>query len=172
MSVCQGLGTATLRLQGRMRIHSRGSPMGGASKPPGEPFKIQIARSLPQSLWFSRFRVGLTICISKLIQMVLGPYLENHSVQLRQTLCDPMDCSMPGFPALHQHLEPAQTHVHLVGDAIQPSYPLSFPSPPAFNLSQNHGLFQWVSSLQQVAKILECQLQHQSLQWIFRTDFL
>ena len=58
------------------------------------------------------------------------------------TLCDPMDCSMPGFPVHHQLLEPTQTHVHCVGDAIQPSHPLSSPSPPAFNLSQHHGLFQ------------------------------
>ena len=65
-----------------------------------------------------------------------------------------------------------QTHVHWVGDAIQPSHPLSSRSPPAFNLSQHQGLYKWVSSLHQVAKILELQLQHQSFQWIFRTDFL
>ena len=84
--------------------------------------------------------------------------------------CDPMDCSMPSFPVLHQLLELAQTHVHQVSDANQPSHPLSSPSPPAFNLSQYHGLFQWVSYSHQVAKLLE--LQHQSFQWIFRTDFL
>ena len=66
----------------------------------------------------------------------------------------------------------AQTHVHWVSDAIQPSHPLSSPSPPAFNLSQHQGLFQWVSSLHQVAKLLELQLWHQSFQCIFRTDFL
>ena len=60
------------------------------------------------------------------------------------TLWDPMDCSTPGFPVLHQLPELAQTHVHLVHDAIQPSYPLSSPSPPAFNHFQNQGLFQWV----------------------------
>ena len=65
-----------------------------------------------------------------------------------------------------------QTHVHWVGDAIQPSHPLSTPSPPVLNLSQYQGLFKWVSSLYQVAKVLEFQLQHQSFQWIFRTDFL
>ena len=65
-----------------------------------------------------------------------------------------------------------QTHVHGVSDAIQPPHPLWSPSPPAFNLSQYQGLFQWVSSLHQVAKVLEFQLQHQSFQWIFRTDFL
>ena len=74
-----------------------------------------------------------------------------------------MDCSAPGFPVRHQHLEPAQTHVHQVGDAIQPSHPLSSPSPPAFNLSQHQGVFQGVSSLHQMVKALEFQLQHQSL---------
>ena len=96
------------------------------------------------------------------------------SVQLLRsvpTLWEPMDCSMLGFPVRHQLSEPTQTHVHRVGDAIQPSHPLSSPS-LIFNLSQHQGLFKWVSSLHQVAKILEFQLQHQSLQWIFRTDFL
>ena len=88
--------------------------------------------------------------------------------QLCPTLCNPMDCSMPGFPVHHQLPEPTQTHVHRVSDAIQPSHPLSSPSPPAFNLSQHQGLFKWVSSSHQVAKVLEFQLQHQSFQWIFR----
>ena len=80
------------------------------------------------------------------------------------TLCNPIDCSTPGFPALHQLLELAQTHVHRVGDAIQPSHPLLSPSPPAFNLSQHQGLFQWVGSSHEVARVLELQLQHQSFQ--------
>ena len=84
----------------------------------------------------------------------------------------PMDCSMPGFPVHNQLPELTHTHVHWVGDAIQPFHPLSSPSPPAFNLSQHQGLFQWVSSSCQVAKGLEFQLQHQSFPWIFRTDFL
>ena len=88
------------------------------------------------------------------------------------TLCDPMACSTPGFPVHHQLSELTQTHVHRIGDAIQPSHPLSSPSPPNFNLSQHQGLFKWVSSSHQVAKVLEFQLQHQSFQWIFRTDFL
>ena len=87
------------------------------------------------------------------------------------TLCDPMDCSMPSLPVHHQLLELTQTHVHWVDDAIQPSHPLSSPSPFAFNLSQHRGLFQWVSSSHQVAKVLEFQLQHRSFQWMFRTDF-
>ena len=86
--------------------------------------------------------------------------------------CDPMDCSTPGFPVHHQLPEFTQTHVYWVGDGIQPSHPLSSPSLPTFNLSQHQGLFQWVSSLHQVAKVLEFQLQYQSFQWIFRTDFL
>ena len=88
------------------------------------------------------------------------------------TLCNPMDCSTPDFPVHHQLLELTQTYVHWVNDAIQPSHPLSSPSPPAFSLSQHQGLFKWVSSLHQVAKVLESQLQHQSFQWIFRTGFL
>ena len=87
-----------------------------------------------------------------------------------------MDCSTPGFPVHYQLLELAQTHVHWVSNAIQPFHSLLSPSPPAVNLSQHQGLFQWVSSLDQVAKILEFQLQHQSCQWIsglisFRIDW-
>ena len=78
------------------------------------------------------------------------------------TLCDPRDCSTPGFPVHHQLLELAQTHVYWVDDVIQPSHPLSSPSPPVFSLSQHQGLFQWVSSSHQVAKGLKCQLPHQS----------
>ena len=71
-----------------------------------------------------------------------------HSVaQSCPTLCNPMNCSMPGFPVLHYLYELAQTHVHRVGDVIQPSHPLSPPSAPAFNLSQHQGLFQWVCKL-------------------------
>ena len=92
--------------------------------------------------------------------------------QLCLTLWDSMDCSMPGFPVYHQLLELTQTYVHWVGDAIQLSHPLLSPSPPAFNLSQHQGLFQWVSSSHQVAKVLEFQLQHQSFQWTPRTDLL
>ena len=96
------------------------------------------------------------------------------SVQLLShvCLCDPMDCSTPGFPAQHQVLELGQTHIHRVGDAFQSSHPLSSPSSPTFNLSQHQGLFKWVSSSHQVAKQLEFQLQHQSFQWIFRTAIL
>ena len=77
------------------------------------------------------------------------------SVQLCVTLCNPMVCSTPGLPVHYQLLEFAQTHIHWAGDAIQPYHPLSYPSPPAFNLSQHQGLFQGVSSSHQVAKVLE-----------------
>ena len=92
--------------------------------------------------------------------------------QLWLTLCDPMYCSTPGLPVHHQLSEFTQTHVHPVGDAIQPSHPLLSLSPPDFNLSQHQGLFQRAASLHQVARVLEFQLQHQSFQWIFSTDFL
>ena len=88
------------------------------------------------------------------------------------TLCNPMDCSMPGLPVHHQLPEFTQTHVHRVGDAIQPSHSMSSPSPLTFNLSQHQGLFKWVSSLYQVPKVLEFQLQHQPFQWTPRTDLL
>ena len=87
-----------------------------------------------------------------------------------QTLCNPMDYSMPGLSVHHQLLELAQTHFHVVGDAIQLSHPLL--SPPTFNLSQHQGLFQSLSSSHQVAKVLVFQLQHQSFQQVFRIDCL
>ena len=105
-------------------------------------------------------------------------FQKNISVQLSSvaqscpTLCDPMNRSMPGLPVHHQLPEITQTHVHWVSDAIQPSYPLPSPSPPALNPSQHKKLFKWVSSLHQVAKVLEFQLQHQSFQWTARTDLL
>ena len=88
------------------------------------------------------------------------------------TLCHPMNRSTPGLPVHHQLPESTQTHVHRVDDAIQPPNPLSSPSPPALNLSQHQGLFKWVSSSHQAAKVLEFQLQHQPFQWTPRTDLL
>ena len=99
----------------------------------------------------------------------MGKKLPSYSVQFSSVvqscliLCDPVDCSMPGLPVYHQLLEFTQTQAHSVGDAIQPSH-LSSPSPPAFSLSQHQGLFQRVSSSHQVAKVLEFQLQYQSVQ--------
>ena len=95
-----------------------------------------------------------------------------QSTQLCPTLCNSMDCSIPGLPIHCQPLEFTQAHVCWVGDAIQPPHSLSSPSPSIFNLSQHQGLFKWVSSSHQVAKVLEFQLQHQSFQWIFKTDCL
>ena len=97
-----------------------------------------------------------------------------HSVQFS---CSVMSDSLrphglQHVPVHHQLQEFVQTHGHWVGDAIQPSHPLSSPSPPAFSLSQHEGLFQWISFSYQVAKVLEFQLQHQSFRWIFRVDFL
>ena len=84
------------------------------------------------------------------------------------TLCNPMDCNIPGFPVLYHLPEVTQTHAHWFGVTIQPSHPLSPLSPPTFNLSQHQGLFQWVGILYQMAKILELHLQYQSFQWVFR----
>ena len=88
------------------------------------------------------------------------------------TLCNPMNCSTPGLPVHHQLLEFTQTHVHRVSDAIQPSHPLSSPSPPAPNPSQHQSLFKLVNSSHEVAKVLEFQLQHQSFQRNPRADLL
>ena len=88
------------------------------------------------------------------------------------TLCDPMNCSTPGLPVHHKLPEFTQTHAHRVDDVVQPSHPLSSPSPPAPSPSQHQGLFQWLNSSHEVAKVLEFQLQHQSFQWTPRTDLL
>ena len=87
------------------------------------------------------------------------------------TLWDPMNRSTPGLPVHHELLELTQTHAHWVGDSIQPSHPLSFPS-PATNPSQHQGHFQWVNPSHEVAKVLEFQPQHQSFQWTPRTGLL
>ena len=92
--------------------------------------------------------------------------------QFCPTLCDPMNRSTAGLPVHHKFPESTQTHVDSVGDAIQPSHPLSSPSPPTLDLSQHPGLFKWVSSSHQVAEVLEFQLQHQSFQWTSMTDLL
>ena len=93
-------------------------------------------------------------------------------VQSCPTLCDPMNRSTPGLPVHHQLPESTQTHVHQVSNAIQPSHPLLPPSPPAPNPSQNQGLYQWVNSSHEVAKVLGFQPQHHCFQWIPRTGLL
>ena len=100
---------------------------------------------------------------------------EHQSFQLSRSVMSSslqLHHSMPGLPVHRQLLESTQTQVHWVREAIQPSHPLLSPSPSAFNLSQNQGLFKWVSSSHQVAKVLEFQLQHQSFQWTPRTGLL
>ena len=95
-----------------------------------------------------------------------------HSLSCVRLFATPWTSAHQAFLSITKSESPNQTHIHWVGDAIQPSYSLLSPSPPAFNLSQQQGLFKWVNSWHQVAKVLEFQLQHQSCQWIFRTDFL
>ena len=134
-------------------------------------FHVELVEDLATSEWH------IFLPSSKLVMGKCPPKEENTMLLLLLLLLSSgsvvsdsaMDCSMPGLTVLHHFPELAQTHVHWVGDAIQP---LSPPSSPAFNLSQHQGLFQQVSSLHQVAKVLEFQLQHQSFQWIFRVDFL
>ena len=88
----------------------------------------------------------------------MGLLVQFSSVQSCPTLCNPMNCSMPGLRVHHQLLEFTHTHVHRVGDTIQSPHPLSSPSPPAPNPSQHQSLFQWVNSSHEVAKVLEFQL--------------
>ena len=116
-------------------------------------------------------KAGLKLNIQKkLWSWHLVPLVKFRSLtQSCPTLCDSINYSTPSLPVHHQLLELTQIHVHRVGDDIQPSHTLPSPS-PAFNLSQHQGLFQWVSSSQQVAKGLEFQLQHHSLQRNPRAD--
>ena len=107
-------------------------------------------------------RLGINQIISIKHLAKFMDYQFSSVAQSCPTLHDPMNRSTPGLPVHHQLPEFTQTHVHWVGDAIQSSHPLSSPSPPTFHLSQHQGLFQWVSSLHQVVKVLEFQLQHQS----------
>ena len=135
--------------------------------------RLSLVFSGPCSFILSAILVHLT---GNLINLHLNSLLISKDLlfssvaQSCLTLCDFMDCSMPGLPAHHQLPELAQTHVHRVGDAIQPSHPLLSPSPPALNLSQIQGLFKWVSSSHQVAKVLEFQLQDPFFQQIFRIE--
>jgi len=136
------------------------------SGPPCGPLENEVSH-----IWLLKIKL---IKINKKFSFssVQWPHVTQFSsvTQSCPTLWDPMNRSMPGLPVHHQLPESTQTHVHRVSDAIQPSHPLLSPSPPALNLSQYQGLFKWVSSSHQVAKILEFQLQHQSFQW--RTDLL
>ena len=127
-------------------------------------------------LSFTDHKIGYILVHGRIwenLLMTISEYCWGYHCSIAQscpTLCDPMDCSTPGFLVLHYLPEFAQIHVHWVGEAIQPFHPLSSASPPALNFSQHHRLFQWVDSLHYLAKVLELQLQ--SFQWIFRVDFL
>ena len=118
---------------------------------------------LPFLLWYP-YICSLCLCLYFCFvnKIVYTNFFRFHiyvfSSVTQSTLCYPMDCSTPGLPVHHQLLESTQTHVHWVGDAIQPSHPLPSPSPLAFNLAQHQGLFKWVSSSHQVTKVLEFQL--------------
>ena len=119
--------------------------------------------------WWKYSQISVMLCnFVKIIKSVQFSSVAQSCL----TLCNPRYRSTPGLPVHHQLPESTQTHVHWVGDANQPSHPLSSPSPLDFNLSQHQGLSQWVGSLHQVAKVLEFQLQHQSFQWTPRTDLL
>ena len=130
------------------------------------PFPVKYLYSFPSySLLCFKLCFLFSSTISQVTCLITSSLLSSNPIQFssvqllsHEQLCDPMDYSMPGCPVHHQLPEPTQTHVHQVSDAIQPSHPLSSPFPPAFNLSQHQGLFKWVSSSHQVAKILEFQL--------------
>ena len=110
--------------------------------------------------------------ISHLPNQIISSVQFSSVAQSCPTLCDPMNCSTPGLPAYHHLLEFIQTHIHRVGDAIQPSHPLSSPFPPASNPSQHQSLSQGVNSSHEVAKVLEFQPYHHSFQRIPRADLL
>ena len=153
--------------------------------------RVNALRSCYIFLLFYIFAAGAVFACFVPKLCFIPPMKWSEVAQLCPTLCDPMDCSLPGssihgifqarvlewvaiaFSYVHQQLpELTQTHAHWIGDAIQPSHPLSSPSPPTFSLSQCQGLFQWVSFSHQVAKVLEFQLQPQSFQWTPRTGLL
>ena len=140
---------------------------------PHSPLALTLSQKQKQALhhewpkyWSFSFSISPSNEYSRLISFQFS-----SATQLCLTFCNPMDCSTPGFRVHHQLPELAQTHVHRVGYAIKPSHPPSSIS-PTFNLSHHQGLFQWVSSSHQVAKVLEFQIQHQSFQWTLRSDFL
>ena len=124
--------------------------------------KVKVAQSCPtlcdpmDSMEFSRpeYWRGSPSLLQEIFQ-TRGSNPVQFSCSVMFDFCDPIDCSTPGLAVHHQSPEPTQTHVHHVSDAIQPSHPLSFSSPCAFNLSQHQGLSRWVGSLHQVAKVLE-----------------
>ena len=113
--------------------------------------RLYLSSPDPCNIWIFQYIhiSNLTLDIERLSLTFVS---FSRIAQLCLTLCNPVDCSTPGFPVHHQLPELTQTHVHWVGDAIQSSHPLSSPSPPVFNLSQHQDLFLWVTSLHQVAR--------------------
>ena len=135
--------------------------------------KLTISLNFSMATTFRIFLISFpNVNIYTVINILLLQVQFNSVAHSCPTLCDPMNWSTPDLPVHHQLLEFIQTHVHRVGDAIQPSHPLSSPSPPAPNPSQHQSLFQGVNSWHEVAKILEFQLQHQSFQRTPRTALL
>ena len=120
----------------------------------------ELLRNIVQRAWIKivRARMGIPQVDSIAHVFTSKFYSVQFSHSVMADTSQPMDCSMSGLRVHHQFLEFTQTHVHWVGDAIQQFHPLSSPSPPTFNLSQHQGLFKWVSSSHQVAKVLEFQL--------------
>ena len=142
-------------------------------------FFFNIKRSFQGlSYYFSHRHCGYIKFLQNAYEMCLYSQLSTSIVQFSLVtqscpiLCDPMNCSMPSLSVHHQLPGSTQTRAHWVYDAIQPSHPLSSPSPPARNPSQHQGPFQWVNSSHELAKVLEFQVQHQSFQWIPKTDLL
>ena len=137
-------------------------------------FQWNVLKTNPYfSAWYHASYLSLNSTIKEIHQHPLSSVQSLSHVWL----CDLMNRSTPGLPVHHQLPESNQTHIHWIGDAIQPSHRLLFPSPPSLNPSQHQSLFKWASSLHQVAKVLEFQLQHQSFQWtpmtdLFRMDWL
>ena len=153
-----------------------------APLPLSPPYSICLFLSDFILVWYSfRFihvaaTVSFIIFCGWVIHIYIYIYIYIHCcccsvAQSCPALCNPMDCSTPGLPVSHHLLKFAQAPVHCSGDAIQPSHPLIPSSPCALNLSQHQRLFQWVSCLHQMTKILDLQLQHQSFQCVFRVDF-
>ena len=143
--------------------------------------KVQVTQSCPTLCDPMDYTVH-GILQARILEWVAFPFSRSSKLRDRTqfssvaqscpTLCDPMNCSMPSLPVHYQLPESTQTHVHRVGDAIQPSHPLSSPSPPALNLSQYQGLFKRVNTLHQVAKVLGVSALPSVLPMNTRTDLL
>ena len=123
------------------------------------PWHRESSRARDRTLVLCSGRQILIQCATREVHRSLSVQFSSVA-QSCPTLCDPINHSTPGLPVHHQLPEFTQTHIHQVGDAIQPSHPLSSPSPSSLNLSQQQDLFKWVNSSHQVARVLELQLQH------------